>query len=280
MRSQWVAVMLGLSLIASDGRRSGGVGAAGRRRESRRSGEVLDLISVRRPVSRGRATGTRPSVAHTPADGLRPRARGWSPCAYTLPLEAGAADLSRSGGRALQPRSLRQAARDHWPTQRRREGRVIAFTLAEGARCVPLICQAWRRLASRSSRSPAAQARSPRRRGEGRSCERWDRVGGAETETWTGTLEVPGLELRRHCAEAERGRLRRRYARRRARRAPRVTFKVTATDDVDGAVPVSCQPKSGSRFKLGRTTVVLRGDRLQRQHRQRRRSRSPLEPRR
>jgi HYR domain len=34
-----------------------------------------------------------------------------------------------------------------------------------------------------------------------------------------------------------------------------VTFNVTATDGVDGAVPVSCRPRSGSRFKLGRTTV-------------------------
>ena len=30
---------------------------------------------------------------------------------------------------------------------------------------------------------------------------------------------------------------------------------VAATDDVDGSLPVSCQPKSGSRFKIGKTTV-------------------------
>lgn len=35
----------------------------------------------------------------------------------------------------------------------------------------------------------------------------------------------------------------------------RVTYRVTATDDVDGSVPVACQPRSGSRFKVGRTTV-------------------------
>jgi HYR domain len=34
-----------------------------------------------------------------------------------------------------------------------------------------------------------------------------------------------------------------------------VTFKVTATDDVDGAVPVSCQPRSGRRFPLGKPIV-------------------------
>jgi hypothetical protein len=34
-----------------------------------------------------------------------------------------------------------------------------------------------------------------------------------------------------------------------------VTFKLTATDDVDGAVPVSCVPRSGSRVPVGRWTV-------------------------
>ena len=35
----------------------------------------------------------------------------------------------------------------------------------------------------------------------------------------------------------------------------RVTYRVTASDAVDGSVPVSCQPRSGSRFKIGRTFV-------------------------
>jgi hypothetical protein len=35
----------------------------------------------------------------------------------------------------------------------------------------------------------------------------------------------------------------------------RVKFKVTAQDNVDGAVPVICSPKSGSRFKIGPTKV-------------------------
>ena len=106
----------------------------------------------------------------------------------------------------------------------------------------------------RSSRSPAAQDRSRRRQGEG-SVERSGALGGVGTETWTGTLEVPGLDLRRHAADAEwRDREDGSGAEEGAKSA-RVTFKVTATDDVDGAVPVSCQPRSGSRFKLGRTTV-------------------------
>jgi hypothetical protein len=35
----------------------------------------------------------------------------------------------------------------------------------------------------------------------------------------------------------------------------RVTYTVNAVDAVDGSVPVSCQPASGSRFKIGRTLV-------------------------
>jgi hypothetical protein len=74
------------------------------------------------------------------------------------------------------------------------------------------------------------------------------------TETWTGTLEVPdfGFDVtapKLHGAgsktvRAEKG-----------AKSARVTFKVTATDGIDGAVPVSCRPRSGSRFKIGRTTV-------------------------
>ena len=36
----------------------------------------------------------------------------------------------------------------------------------------------------------------------------------------------------------------------------RVTYAVSARDDVDGAVPVSCSPRSGSRFSIGRTLVI------------------------
>jgi len=35
----------------------------------------------------------------------------------------------------------------------------------------------------------------------------------------------------------------------------RVTYTVTAQDDVDGAVRVTCRPNSGSWFNVGRTRV-------------------------
>jgi hypothetical protein len=40
------------------------------------------------------------------------------------------------------------------------------------------------------------------------------------------------------------------------KKSARVTFHPTATDAVDGSVPVSCLPKSGSRFSIGKTTVT------------------------
>jgi len=35
----------------------------------------------------------------------------------------------------------------------------------------------------------------------------------------------------------------------------RVSYTVSANDEVDGPVPVSCRPTSGSKFKIGRTVV-------------------------
>ena len=75
------------------------------------------------------------------------------------------------------------------------------------------------------------------------------------TDTWSGTLVVPGLDfdLTRPTISG---------AVNRTVRAPRgtktavVRFTVTARDAVDGARPVLCKPRSGSRFKLGKTPVT------------------------
>jgi hypothetical protein len=34
-----------------------------------------------------------------------------------------------------------------------------------------------------------------------------------------------------------------------------VAYNVTATDNADASVPVACKPRSGTRFRPGRTTV-------------------------
>jgi HYR domain len=73
-------------------------------------------------------------------------------------------------------------------------------------------------------------------------------------DTWTGTLVVPGLEfdltppvIRGAVAKRARAPLK--------ARSVRVRFNVTATDQVDKSAALACTPKSGSRFRIGRTTV-------------------------
>ena len=127
----------------------------------------------------------------------------------------------------------------------------VTFTLAEGARCVPLFVEPSpyepQDFTITGGTGPFAAA-------SGRGMVQRSVGGGDGTETWTGTLEVPGLEFDVTAPKLNGAGSKTVRAPKGARTA-RVTFKVTATDDVDGAVPVSCQPKSGSRFKLGRTTV-------------------------
>jgi HYR domain len=75
------------------------------------------------------------------------------------------------------------------------------------------------------------------------------------TETWQGTLTVPGLTFDLVPPKIIGATSRTVVVRRRAKRV-RVTYVVTATDDVDGPVPVACKPRSGHRFHIGRTTVL------------------------
>ena len=74
-------------------------------------------------------------------------------------------------------------------------------------------------------------------------------------DTWAGTLAVPGLQFDVTPPTITGARSKTVRAPRRAKRI-RVTYSVTARDDVDGVVPAKCSPRSGSRFKLGRTRVT------------------------
>jgi HYR domain len=76
----------------------------------------------------------------------------------------------------------------------------------------------------------------------------------AGTDTWVGTLSVPGLEFD-VSRPILKGIVSKTVRAPRGAKRTRVTYTVTARDDVDGAVPVSCRPKSGSRFRIGRTVV-------------------------
>lgn len=80
-------------------------------------------------------------------------------------------------------------------------------------------------------------------------------LGGAHgTDTWDGTLLVAGLAFDT-TAPVLRGAIAKTVVGPRGAKLLRVTYRVSATDETDGAVPASCIPRTGSRFKLGRTVV-------------------------
>jgi hypothetical protein len=80
-------------------------------------------------------------------------------------------------------------------------------------------------------------------------------TGRSGSETWTGTLSVAGMEFDTTPPVLSGASAKTVRAPRRVRRV-RVTYKLTARDNVDGSIPVTCQPASGSRFKIGRTVVT------------------------
>ena len=80
-------------------------------------------------------------------------------------------------------------------------------------------------------------------------------TGAAGTETWTGTLTVPGLDFD-VTAPTLAGAANKTVRAKKGAKSARVVFRVTAQDDRDGTLPVACAPRSGSRFRLGRTRVT------------------------
>ena len=74
------------------------------------------------------------------------------------------------------------------------------------------------------------------------------------TEHWAGTLVAPGVEFDTTAPKLNGTRSRTVRAPKGAK-SVRVTYKVAASDNTDGQVPVSCTPRSGSRFRIGRTVV-------------------------
>jgi hypothetical protein len=74
-------------------------------------------------------------------------------------------------------------------------------------------------------------------------------------DTWTGTLAAPGLQFDLAAPTVSGAVDKKVRVARRAKRV-RVTYAVTAKDDVDGPVPVTCSPRSGAQFAVGRTRVT------------------------
>jgi len=73
-------------------------------------------------------------------------------------------------------------------------------------------------------------------------------------DSWRGTLVVPGLRFDLTAPTMEGAANKRIRAPRRAKRV-RVVYTVTARDDVGGVLPMTCSPRSGARFAVGRTRV-------------------------
>jgi hypothetical protein len=74
-------------------------------------------------------------------------------------------------------------------------------------------------------------------------------------ETWTGTLNVSGHEFNTTRPTIS-GATSKTVRAKKGAKSARVTFRVTAQDDADGVLPTRCDPRSGSRFPLGRTRVM------------------------
>jgi hypothetical protein len=78
---------------------------------------------------------------------------------------------------------------------------------------------------------------------------------GTSMDTWTGSLAVPGREFDLTPPVFQPVTSKRVQAPRKAKTV-RVRYAPQAQDAVDGPMPVTCKPSSGSRFKVGRTTRV------------------------
>ena len=79
--------------------------------------------------------------------------------------------------------------------------------------------------------------------------------GGVGTETWIGTVIAPHVEFD-VTPPTLAGATPKTVRAPKGAKSVRVTYKVTANDAVDGAVIASCTPRSGSRFRVGRTLVT------------------------
>jgi hypothetical protein len=125
----------------------------------------------------------------------------------------------------------------------------IRFTLTDGAQCVGLEPV---RNEPQSFTITGGTGRFASASGSGRVEHSFS--AGAGTDTWAGTLTVPGLAFDLAPPKLIGATAKTVSISKKAKSA-RVTFKVKATDAVDGAVPVSCQPRSGTKFKVGKTRV-------------------------
>ena len=253
MRSHWVAIVLGLALIAP-------TAAAPAASESRAAAGTLEfqamlvLISATVPCPAGVPPSTSECRARTVGSGLVVEGReiyapvgelGWVNGTYTSPLGVGPPACAEGLAKPLATTG-RLGAFD----AQARFGE-ITFSLAEGTRCVG-VESAWNEPQVFTITGGTGQFAGASGSG---TVERSVGVGPYccyPQEIWTtGTLDLD-LDVtppKLSGATAKTVRVKK------GAKSARVTFEVTATDDMDGVVSVLCRPTSGSRFKFGRTRV-------------------------
>ena len=207
-----------------------------------------------RPATRGR-----PNAIRTAAVPLRSPASAWFP--------------SRTCSRSTSSRVLRVLpalrGRFTYPAQLTVAGRgVISIDVATASDCaeegIPLLSspQTFTITGGTGAFAGASGNGVVTRTGTG-CCP------GFAMDNWDGKVGAPGLIVDLtpptitgavdKLVRAPRYRLVR-VSRTRTKRVPvtsvRVTYHVSAADDLDGTVPVTCSPSSGSRFHVGRTRTV------------------------
>jgi HYR domain len=82
-------------------------------------------------------------------------------------------------------------------------------------------------------------------------------VVGTRRAIWSGALTVPGYTFDT-TPPVFSGASAKFVRALKGKRAVRVRYAVSARDDVDGLLPATCKPASGSSFRIGRTNVICK----------------------
>jgi HYR domain-containing protein len=125
----------------------------------------------------------------------------------------------------------------------------IRFSLADGAHCIP-----QEPIRNEPQDFTITGGTGPFEGASGSGTLTRSVSGGSGSERWTGTLVAPAFEFDLTPPAFSGARAKTVRAPKGAKRV-RVTYKVTASDAVDGRVRATCAPRSGSRFRIGRTIV-------------------------
>jgi hypothetical protein len=256
MRAQWIAIVLGLTLVAAA---TAAAPAASEPQAAAGNLEVvLVLISTSVPCPADappKTTECRALTVDLGSDVVsNVRKLGWvSETAYTLPLGLGPPTCPVGLGKPLATTGRLTVV----------EMGEIAFALSEGARCMGH-GSAW--LEPQEFTITGGTGLFAGASGSGTLVRQGWGGGGGWIEIWTGTLTAPGLWLLDvpDLPESDvpdlppklTGAVAKTVRAAKGAKSARVTFKVTATDDEGADIPVTCWPRSGSRFPLGKTIVL------------------------